>query len=266
MFWFKGELHDRQTLELGINEPGLLYGATTFTTLRVYGKSLDHPLTAWQQHGDRLHHTLSRFEWKMPNWDWVRQGAEILAQTYPVLRITLFPDGREWILGRVLPPDLPNRQKEGIAAWVADTPELSRPLADHKTGNYLSAWLASQKAIQQGAVEAILTDDRGHWLETSTGNLWGWKEGTWWTPPLAGGILPGIVRSQLFDWLSQHSHPIQETEWTPQLVQSFETLAYTNCVVQVIPIHSVHHTTPLAYNPHHPDLADLRSLFEETGK
>ena len=46
----------------------------------------------------------------------------------------------------------------------------------HKTGNYLACWLAKNAGAKKvGAQEAILTSDQGEWLETSTGNLWGWK-------------------------------------------------------------------------------------------
>ncbi|HCF27363.1 MAG TPA: 4-amino-4-deoxychorismate lyase, partial [Cyanobacteria bacterium UBA11049] len=55
-----------------------------------------------------------------------------------------------------------------------------------------------------GAGEAILVDANGNWLETSTGNLWGWQNGCWWTPPLEAGILPGVVRQQLINWCQNH--------------------------------------------------------------
>ncbi|MHC5721288.1 MAG: aminotransferase class IV, partial [Nostoc sp.] len=53
IFWYDGKLIKSQTLELNINDPGLLYGATIFTTLRVYNNSLDSSLTNWLSHCDR---------------------------------------------------------------------------------------------------------------------------------------------------------------------------------------------------------------------
>ena len=85
-------------------------------------------------------------------------------------------DGREWITGRYLPGDLATRQQQGIVGWLADVPIYQRCLASHKTGNYLGAWLALQQTQKYGAREAILIDESGNWLETSTGNLWGWKQ------------------------------------------------------------------------------------------
>lgn len=292
MFWYCGQLYDGTTLSLSISDPGLLFGATVFTTLRVYERSLDHPLTAWQAHCNRLHSSLQTFGWRSPDWSRVRQGAESLAQlpaqAYPVLRITLFPNGTELITGRSLPDTLDQQQHEGITAWVARDAQFSRTLAGHKTGNYLSSWLALQAAQQRGVQEAILIDSTtGNWLETSTGNLWGWANGRWWTPPLmmeksenAVGslcILPGIVRSHLISWLKWQNERIEEEPWTPQLIAQFEALAYSNSVRQVIPIHTVLDSSPTIpkapypsdrhqYTIHHPALEQLRGLFQPVNR
>ncbi len=291
MFWYNGQLIDGSTLELAIDDPGLLYGATVFTTLRVYQQSLPHPLTNWEKHCLRLLSSLQIFGWQLPDWQRLREGAETLSEFYPVLRITIFPDGREWITGRFLPPDLAQRQQQGITAWLADAsvPQLQlvdredkgdkgekggyrnatsyayqRSLPTHKTGNYLSAWLAGQAARRMGATEAILIDAHGNWLETSTGNLWGWQEGCWWTPPLDAGILPGVARSQLIDWLQSHDCQVQEVTWDAKRVLQFEAIAYTNSVVEIAPIHTVLTTVgSLTYEPFHPCLEQLRQLWRQ---
>lgn len=261
IFWYNGKLIESQTLELNIDDPGLLYGATIFTTLRVYGNSLDSSLTNWQAHCDRLKFSLQTFGWQQPDWNLVRQGAEIMLVHFPILRITIFTDGREWIIGRFLPANLTEKQKNGISGALA-APELARSLPSHKTGNYLSAWLAKISVQPLEAEEAILVDTAGNWLETSTGNLWGWRDGSWWTPPLAAGILPGVVRSQIMNWLQNHQLAVQEEPWSAELVQDFEAIAYTNSVVEIIPIHTVKQPTgSLQYDPYHPSFPQLRGLY-----
>jgi 4-amino-4-deoxychorismate lyase len=259
--WYNGKLIQSQSLELDINDPGLLYGATIFTTMRVYENSLDSNLTHWLLHCDRLSFSIKTFGWQEPDWNRLRQGAQILLKHFPVLRITLFPDGREWITGRLLPADLTAKQADGVVCAVASI-ELSRSLPAHKTGNYLSAWLAKTSSQQLAAQEAILVDGVGNWLETSTGNLWGWRDGYWWTPPLSVGILPGIMRSQLIKWLRYQHQQVKEEPWTINLVQGFEAIAYSNSVVEIIPIHTVKQPAgSLEYNPHHENLEILRSFF-----
>ncbi|AFZ37836.1 aminotransferase class IV [Stanieria cyanosphaera PCC 7437] len=236
MYWYDGNFIEHETLQISINEPGLLYGATVFTTMRVYEQSLDHPLTHWQAHCDRLCQSIQAFNWQQPDWQRLKQGAELLLTHYPILRIAILPDGRELITGRNLPVDLLARQQQGITAWVAEDNLFRRDLAAHKTGNYLGSYLALQKAHQLSAKEAILLDSNGNWLETSTGNLWGWCNGCWYTPALSVGILPGIIRSQLLTWLDSQNISVQENIWTPDFVRSLEFIAYTNCVVEIVAI------------------------------
>lgn len=261
MFWYNGKLINSQTLELDIYDPALLYGATVFTTLRVYGSSLDSSLTNWRSHCHRLHTSIQDFAWEQPDWKRLRQGAEKLLTQFPVLRITLFPDGREWIIGRYLPQNLLEMQQQGVACTLA-SPKLYRSLPADKTGNYLSPWIAKTQATKVNCQEAILVNTAGNWLETTTGNLWGWQNGNWWTPPLTAGILPGIGRQQLIDWLQTQQQVVREEAWTFDLVEGFEAIAYTNSVVEVIPIHTVHqHGESLQYDPYHPNLHKLRELF-----
>ncbi|MGF1458248.1 MAG: aminotransferase class IV [Leptolyngbyaceae cyanobacterium] len=261
-YWYNGEPSEQKTLTLSYQDPGLLFGATVFTTLRVYEHSLTHPWTAWNGHIHRLTQSLQAFHWADPNWNQIQRGADLLARHYPVLRITLFPDGRELIMGRSLPEGLVARQHQGITAWVADSPEFRRSLAAHKTGNYLSCWLARQAAQRAHAQEAILIDARGHWLETSTGNLWGWARGQWYTPPLAAGILPGTLRSRLLQGLQAQQSTVQVALWTPELILQFTYLAYSSSVVEVTPIHTIlQGHSSVNYNPDHEKTAQLTAAW-----
>jgi 4-amino-4-deoxychorismate lyase len=248
--WYNGAPIAGDTLPIPLDDPALRYGATVFTTLRVYDRQLDHPGTAWQAHCDRLRHSIQAFCWIEPNWAQLTQGANLMTQQYPVLRVTLFPDGREWITGRALPNDLVQRQTEGIVAWVDAAADYGRSLPGHKTGNYLGCWLALQTAQRQGAQEAILTNGLGQWLETSTGNLWGWCDGQWYTPPLRAGILPGIARSRIISFQTAIGLPANEQPWDSPLVSQLTHLFYTNSIVTAAPIRRILRIpSAVDYNP-----------------
>ncbi|MEO1094952.1 MAG: aminotransferase class IV [Cyanobacteria bacterium J06638_28] len=263
IYWHEGNLLTGETVAMSLSDPGFLYGATVFTTLRVYDRDLHHPWTAWNAHRERTQRSFQTLQWREPDWQRVEQGAIALAQTYPVLRITLFPDGRELIIGRALPTHLMNHQKQGIIAWVADEPIYCRSLSDHKTGNYLGCWLALQTAKRREAQEAILTNAQGHWLETSTGNLWGWAQGAWWTPPLGVGILPGVLRSRLLQGLEQQGITVIQQPWTMATVAQFTTLAYSNSVVAVRPIRTIlQGTVSVNYNPDHEKITRLNTAWQ----
>lgn len=239
MFWYAGKRINSEQIQLDINNPGLCFGATVFTTMRVYQRSLAHPLTCWQAHSDRLKTSLKAFAWQEPNWQQVYQGAELLSQQFPVIRITIFPDGTEWIKGRSLPSDLKQRQTEGITAWIAQGSLYQRKIPQYKTGNYLAAYLARNQAFNSNAQEAILIDALGNWIETSSGNLWGWKQGCWYTPALDSPILPGIARSRWYKHFQDRGQEVQENTWTFDFTRSLEALFYSNCVVDLVPIRTV---------------------------
>ncbi|MFZ4639387.1 MAG: aminotransferase class IV [Nodosilinea sp.] len=264
VYWFDGHIHAGTHLAVAWDDPALMYGATVFTTLRVYNNDLDHPLTAWVAHQERLARTLENFGWRAPPWQRLRQGADQLKGRFPILRLTCWPDGRELITGRSLPSDLPQIQHQGILAWVARDHHYQRSLPGYKTGNYLSNWLAIQAARSQQAREAILVDPQGHWLETSTGNLWGWGQERWHTPPLAANLLPGVSRQHLIYHLQRQGLEVSQKPWTRALMGQFTALAYSNCAVQVVPIHTVlEDGGKLEFDPQHSSLQLLRSAFED---
>lgn len=264
MFWFDGNLIEGNNLTIDINNPALLYGATVFTTMRVYDRSLEHRLTNWQAHCDRLRHSLQSFAWQLPDWQRLRKGAEALLSIFPVLRMAIFPDGKEWIIGRYLPEDLAERQQQGIIGYIAQNSQFFRYLPQHKTGNYLGAWLAIKEAQKLGAKEAILVDSRGNWLETSTGNLWGYKDNCWWTPSLEFGILPGIARAQILNWLQSQNIAVRENKWERDFVKDLESIAYSNSVVEIIPFADILGLEAnWNLNPSHVAFKNLRSYFAE---
>jgi 4-amino-4-deoxychorismate lyase len=226
LYWYCGESIESQHIKLAISDPGLLYGATIFTTFRTDG------FTVLDLHCDRLKSSIEDLGWLQPNWMRVRSGVKCLAPAFPVLRITIFPDGRE------LTPNLATWQREGVTVMIADK-QFTRSLPHHKTGNYLAPWLALQQARNQNIQEAILTNDRGDWLETTTGNLWGYRDGCWYTPPLSAGILPGIARSQILNLLKRENKPVAEIEWEREWVKDLDSIGYSNSVIHLIPINTV---------------------------
>jgi 4-amino-4-deoxychorismate lyase len=234
MYWYAGKQIGAQTIELNIADPGLLYGATVFTTFRTDNLSV----SIYKLHYQRLRSSITQLGWCEPDWGQLERGVKALTPEFPVLRITMFPDGRELITGRDLPPQLSTWQCEGVTVMIADC-QYTRSLPQHKTGNYLAPWLALQQARNQNIQEAILTNDRGDWLETTTGNLWGYCNGCWYTPPLSAGILPGIMRSQIIARLQQQNIQVVEREWNVEWVKDLESIGYCNSVINFIPIHTV---------------------------
>ncbi|MFK8182199.1 MAG: aminotransferase class IV [Phormidesmis sp.] len=262
--WHDGQLFNAklQPSHPPHDDLALKFGATVFTTLRVHNQNLDHELTQWLAHCDRLAYSIQTFGWTIPDWENIREGCEQLKKNYPILRITVFPDGREWITGRSLPKNLLQKTEKGITGWLAP-PTYARSLPTHKTGNYLACWLARNEAYRQGADEAILTNAQGDWLETSTGNLWGWGNGQWWTP-LDHRCLSGIMGNTLRKILVKAGQPVNLQSWHAMQPQHFEAIAYSNCVVGILPIHTIiHGNTKLEYDSQHERIKSLQSQVSQ---
>jgi 4-amino-4-deoxychorismate lyase len=256
LYWYCGNSIESGSIELDINDPGLLYGATVFTTFRTDKFSE----SGYDLHCERLRSSIDELDWTQPNWNQVRSGVESLISHFPVLRISIFPDGRELITGRDLPPNLATWQQEGVKVIIADR-QFTRSLPQHKTGNYLAPWLALKQARDRDIQEAILTNDRGDWLETTTGNLWGYRDGCWYTPPLSAGTLPGIARSQILTRLKQQDRSVLEVDWNAEWVKGLEAIGYSNSVVMFIPIHTVITSVgTLAYTAQHPAITEVSYL------
>ncbi len=259
MFFFNGNLISGDTIELPVNSVALLYGATVFTTLRVYNGCLDHPLTHWQQHCDRTSNSIREFGWKMPNWQKIKQEAQELSNYFPVLRITIFPNGQELILGRQLPNHLSIKQLEGVKGKVITNNQLKRSLPLHKTGNYLAPYLALEGVKKENFHEAILTDDQENWLETSTGNLWGYVNHGWFTPSLREGILGGIARKFI---LENADFPIQENVWHPNFIKTLSAIVYSNSVVEIVPFKLITIGKQIIkFDPTHHAIKQLKILY-----
>lgn len=109
------------------------------------------------------------------------------------LKITLHPDGSHSIEQQPLdePPATVACCLYPEALPVRDL------LRRHKTSYRVVNDRALAYAITRGAFDAILTNTRGELLEGSRSSLILRLDGTWYTPPLAADILPGIQRARL---------------------------------------------------------------------
>lgn len=100
----------------------------------------------------------------------------------PTLVITAAPAG----------PALPPARL--VIARTTRRNELS-PLAQVKSLNYLDGILARQEAARRGADDAVLLNTRERVAETTIANLFAVIDGALVTPPLADGVLPGVMRA-----------------------------------------------------------------------
>ena len=112
------------------------------------------------------------------------------------VRLDLRRDGALTVTAVPMPPE----PEDALLLCVAARPvDPGDPFLRHKTtrrGRYEQAFA---EAVTRGCGDALLCDRDGFLTETTRANLFLPRDGLLLTPPLARGLLPGILRRHLLD-------------------------------------------------------------------
>lgn len=228
--FLNGRFVPEEQAVVSIFDRGFLYGDGLFETLRVFnGKPF-----RWRQHLDRL-----------------RQGADFLClglpfEEEPLHQVALeliarnaLPDGvlrltlsrgigpRGYSLKGAKQPTLvmtlhpaPKSDEAQSVGWKLITASVRlparEPLVRFKTCNKLPQILARAEADAAGADDALLLNTDGYVVEASSSNLFWVEDGVVCTPPVAGGVLPGVTRAVTLEICRALTVPIQEAAPRPK--------------------------------------------------
>ncbi|OZI26602.1 aminotransferase [Bordetella genomosp. 9] len=112
------------------------------------------------------------------------------------LRLLHHPDGTLTLRTAPLPP-LPTPQ--GVCLWTSRL-SSGESMLRHKTTHRpwyddITEWLARHPDL----FDAVLCNERGELCEGSRTNVYLQMGGTWFTPPVDCGCLPGVQRAALLD-------------------------------------------------------------------
>ncbi|MBB5461296.1 aminodeoxychorismate synthase component I [Paraburkholderia sp. Cpub6] len=126
--------------------------------------------------------------------------ATLPAQMPHRMRLALSKSGVTQISAAILAPlaDAIVGVLLGPEAQFAPT-HAADPLLRHKTtrrADYDRGW---REAEAKGAFDTLFFNERGELTEGGRSNVFVKLAGQWWTPPLASGVLPGVMRSVLLD-------------------------------------------------------------------
>ncbi len=229
--WVNGRLV-AESAAIAAVDAGFLWGLGAFETMAgVSGR-----LPLWQQHLRRLEGAAKQLQIPFaPVEDLQAQAESLLKQQGhgdDILRLSLSAgvEGQPtWCM--ISKP----RQSQSEAVKLAVSPfhrHPSDPTAALKCTAYAFHILARKKAQAQGADDALLLNEQGQVLETSTGNLWFLAEdnSTWCTPALNGAFLGGIAREVLLASLAQRGMAVQEGEFTLADLQQSPQIVVSNAV------------------------------------
>ena len=110
------------------------------------------------------------------------------------------------------------------------------PTSRHKTLAYLDNILAGQAARAAGFDDALFLNTTGQVCCTSMGNLFALSGDTLHTPPIADGVLPGIMRKWVIDTAPIHGLQVRETRLSREDLIDCEQVFMTNSLRLACPI------------------------------
>ena len=213
LVFINGRLVPEERAVVSVFDRGFLYGDGLFETMRVFrGKPF-----RWGQHLERLQRGADFLKIKLPIApDALRRFAdELIAKNNlpdALLRLTLSrgvglrgysPKSAENPTVVMSLHPAPAHAGDNPPRWKLITSShrlpANEPLAQFKTCNKLAQILARAEADAAGADEALLLNTDGFVVEGASSNLFWIERNVVCTPPLAGGILPGVTRAVVLE-------------------------------------------------------------------
>jgi branched-chain amino acid aminotransferase len=123
-----------------------------------------------------------------------------------------------------------------VSSWrrVSDQ---SLPARAKITGSYAQAALAKSEAVESGFDEAIVLTVDGHVSEGSAENLFMFKDGTFFTPPVTDDILEGVTRTLIIKLIKDElGMPVVERSIDRTELYTCEELLLCGTGAQISPV------------------------------
>ena len=247
--WLNGRIVQGADAALSLFDRGARDGEGLFETLRIYrGEPLD-----WDRHMERL--VLSAAELGLPVppspgalRDALGELLRVQGLVEAVARITVtrgMPGGRPvrtgaWIEVETSASRLWRGARTGECRVIlSKRPFHPGAIGRYKTTSRLAYSLAREEASAAGADETLLWSEDGEVLEGATSNLFVVVEGEVRTPPLARGILPGIVRAWVLAACARLGIAAREAVVPRRALRESDEIFLTNSVQEVAPVSAV---------------------------
>jgi branched-chain amino acid aminotransferase len=224
--YIDGEFYSKEDAKISVFDHGLLYGDGVFEGIRVYNGrvfeldahidrlyasaqiiALDIPLSR-DQLVDAMMETIRRNDAEYVRLVVTRGIGDLGLNPAKCPKATVF-----CIAGGItLYPD--EVYQKGFKVVTLSTrrndPQAINPAV--KSLNYLNNVMAKVEAIQAGAEEGLLLNDRGLVAECTADNVFVVRDGIIRTPSFAAGALDGITRRTVFDIAAGLDIPIREAD------------------------------------------------------
>ncbi len=250
--YIDGKLHDEADARISVFDHGLLYGDGVFEGIRFYNRRVFR----LEEHIRRLYDSARSILLNIP-----KTPEEMTAAVLETCRANNMDDGyirlviTRGVGGLGLSPyKCPTPSVIIIAAPLAIYPPEAyrdglvvatcatrRPTHDTlspqvKSLNYLNNVMAKVEAMQAGAEEGLMLNDRGLVAECTADNVFVVRNGAINTPTFAAGALDGITRRAVFDICASLGITISETDISRHDIFTADECFLTGTAAEVIAV------------------------------
>jgi len=137
--------------------------------------------------------------------------------------------------------DIDRALNVGVSSWRRIDDNMI-PARAKVTGGYVNSALAKTEALTNGFDEAIMLDSNGHVSEGSAENLFMFRNGIAYTPPVTENILEGITRLTIMTLLKEElGIPVVERVIDRTELYVADELLLCGTGAQIAPVGSVDH-------------------------
>lgn len=253
--WLDGKLVDRDEAKVSVFDHAVLYGDGCFEGIRFYSGKVFR----LQEHIERLFNGMRYLMIDLP-WSF----DEVCKATEETVAASGMSDGYiRLVVTRGVgdlglnPRNCPTPSMfiivEDIALYPKEmyenglsliTSSYRRPDPDAicqqvKSLNYLNSISAKLEAVQQGAGEALMLNERGNVAECTGDNIFIVSKGVVMTPPLTESALGGITRHAVMDICAELGIPCEERVMNRYDVLSADECFLTGTAAEVIAVSSL---------------------------
>ena len=187
---------------------GIKYGKGLFETIKVK----DSKPIYWEDHIERLENSMNFLGMSTKNIrENIKAEIENIDLDTDCLRIMVLDNNGDYDLfintRNTDYSDL--KYTQGLKLKVLNQlRDKNNPLVYHKTNNYLLNDYLHKELLKEGFDEGVFLNQDGNVTEGTYTNLFFIQENTIITPPVTDGMLPGIFRKKLIEFLETNGYNI----------------------------------------------------------
>lgn len=253
--YLNGEFVPKEEAKISVFDHGFLYGDGIFEGIRAY----DGYVFKLEEHLDRFYRSARAINLDMP-----MEREEMTEAILETLRANGFDEAyirpivtrgegslgidtescsepsviiitKEW--EALYGPELYEEGLNLLTTTIRNQPKQGLP-PTVKHLNYLTNILALMQADNWGADEALMLDTNGNISEGSADNVFAYRKGTVYTPPVINN-LPGITRDVVIDILEDLGYEVKEQNLGLAEVMTADEVFLSGTAAEVAPVSEI---------------------------